>query len=459
MPQATILVVEQEPETRGTMTHMLTQCGYQVQSVADGHAGLEKFRQGHFGLMIADCDTAEMQGTALLTKMHAIAPQVPVILTTGNGSVAHAVAAIQEGAADYLLKPVSQAALEVAVRRAWGNDRDSCHMPHASLPKVQWPSQKEIITEDEGLMKVMAMARNVAPSNATILIQGESGTGKEVLAAYIHRHSGHLDQPYVAVNCAALPDNLVESELFGHEKGAFTGAVNRKSGKFEQAGAGTLVLDEISEMPLTLQAKLLRVLQERQIDRVGGSRPVPVACRIIAITNADLPAAVQEGKFREDLFYRINVIPLSVPPLRRRVGDILILAEHFLEKFSRLNARPKPALTSEAASVLIKQPWKGNVRELENAMERAVLITAGECIRARHLFLEQPSAENSAAMQIQPGVSVRQMERTLIYETLKVTNDNRTQAARMLGISIRTLRNKLSEYRKEKGLTDAMAVG
>jgi DNA-binding NtrC family response regulator len=310
--------------------------------------------------------------------------------------------------------------------------------------------QKTFITHDPRLLDVLQMGRQVARSMATVLIQGESGTGKELLAAFIHRHSLHPGAPYVAVNCAALPEHLAESELFGHEKGAFTGAVMRKAGKFELAKKGTLVLDEIGEMSLPLQAKLLRALQEREIDRVGGTLPVPVEARVVAITNRDLAQAVGAGSFREDLYFRVNVVPLVIPPLRERPGDIPLLADHFLARFNAQTGKGIRRFSEDAGELLSRHEWKGNVRELENRVERAVLLAEGDVILPRHLGLAprpevRPGA--SSAMAVRPGTTVWEMERQLIMGTLSEVNQNRTRAAELLGISIRTLRNKLREYR------------
>ena len=290
---------------------------------------------------------------------------------------------------------------------------------------------KEIITRSSKLKDILKQAQNIAPSSATVLIQGESGTGKELLAAFVHRHSLHPDAPYVAVNCAALPDTLAESELFGHEKGSFTGAVGRKIGKFELVKKGTLVLDEISEMALPLQAKLLRVLQEKEIDRVGGSRPIPIQARVIAISNVDLKKAVKDGKFREDLYYRINVIPLTLPPLRQRKEDIELLAHYFMEKYCRLNHKKIVEIDGAAMDVLLNHAWEGNVRELENTMERAVLIGSGQHISPQDLLLDasENRSESSDTLSVRAGCTVRDMEKELIFRTLEDVNDNRTQAA------------------------------
>ncbi len=280
------------------------------------------------------------------------------------------------------------------------------------------------------------------------------------MAAYIHEHSGFKDEPYVAINCAALPDSLAESELFGHERGAFTGAVNRKMGKFELAKNGTVVLDEISEMTPPLQAKLLRVLQEREIDRVGGSHPVPMHARVVAISNVDLKQAVSKGKFREDLYYRINVVPITIPPLRERKADIPLLAEHFLEKYSALNNRKMTQISETAMQQLTSGNWKGNIREVENTIERAVLIGNGPKLMPEHLILDSVVSENQSpsAFSMKAGVTVREMEKQLINKTLQEVDENRTRAAELLGISIRTLRNKLREYKEELESSPAKAA-
>ncbi len=447
------MIVDNDPRARSALARTLTRGGGRVDAAAGGVEGLEKFKRERFDLVIADMNTPEMDGMELLEAVKAIAPRTPVILITGSGAIENAVKAIQGGASDFLLKPIPDEVLEASVKKARENGGPD-PAPASPAGESRGPGGKRMITEDPVLMKVLKLAKNVAPSNATILIQGPSGVGKEVLAAFIHRHSGRADRPYVAVNCAALPESLAESELFGHEKGAFTGAVSRKAGKFEQARGGSIVLDEISEMPLALQAKLLRVLQEKQIDRVGGTKPTPVDCRVIAISNRDLPQAVRDGAFREDLYFRINVIPFTIPPLRDRKGDIAPLADFFLEKYSRINSRTKPALSEEALAILQRHDWRGNVRELENFMERAILIGDGDLVRPEDLLLEGSDASGAGEARISAGVTVKEMEEQLIVETLKEVNDNRTRAARMLGISIRTLRNKLSEYKKNKGMSE-----
>lgn len=454
MQNKSILVVDDEAQARMMLSSMLSHTGYNVDSASGGVEALNKFEENDYGLVITDVVMPEMSGMELLGKVKKISPNVPVIMVTGHGTINNTVEAMQKGAFDYILKPFSSKAIETAVKRA-GLSSNGTTQPTLEINQPGPGSKaKEIITRDGTLLNILKTAKNVSPSNATVLIQGESGTGKELLASFIHQHGRGDKAPYVAVNCAALPDSLAESELFGHEKGSFTGAVVRKTGKFEMAGRGTIVLDEISEMTLPLQAKILRVLQEREIDRVGGGKTVPIHARVIAISNINLKKAVKEGKFREDLFYRVNVVALTIPPLRQRRGDISLLAEHFLEKHSRNNNKKKPRLSDKAMPILLNHAWRGNIRELENTMERAVLLGESEVITAENLCLEESgfdafSDDTKINIPLKSGITVRDMEKKLIFKTLKDLNDNRTHAAELLGISIRTLRNKLREYREE----------
>jgi len=307
--------------------------------------------------------------------------------------------------------------------------------------------QCSILTSSQVMLDVLSMARRVSDSSATVLIQGESGTGKELLARYIHRQSGRCSHPFVAMNCAALPEQLAESELFGFEKGAFTGAAQTRMGKFELAHQGTLLLDEISEMPLTLQAKLLRVLQEKEVDPIGGRQPIAVDVRVIATTNRDLREMVLNTEFRQDLYYRLRVIPITIPPLRDRKEDIPLLTELFMHKFCSPNRKPMPRFDAQALEQMVDYEWPGNVRELENTVERALLISQGPLIGPEFLLLDRdmPSPGIMEKSNL-VGMTVKEMEQKLIGQTLRHVNDNRTYAAKMLGISIRTLRNKLKEY-------------
>ncbi|WP_237154435.1 sigma-54-dependent transcriptional regulator FlbD [Oryzibacter oryziterrae] len=373
---------------------------------------------------------------------------VPVVACGIATDAKAAVAAIRAGAKEYIPLP------------------PDAEMIAAVLAAVSADS-RELVVRDEAMLAVLKLADQVAPSEASILITGESGTGKEVLARYVHRKSSRADKPFVSVNCAAIPENLLESELFGHEKGAFTGAVARRVGKFEEATGGTLLLDEISEMDVRLQAKLLRAIQERVIDRVGGNKPVPVDIRIIATSNRNMMDAVREGHFREDLLYRLNVVNLKIPPLRARPADILALAEHFCRKYAEVNGMPQRPLAADAKRELIAAGWPGNVRELENTIHRAVLLASGieigvDAIRSPDgARFDSPAsgrtgdaaaraAETAQAMtRALVGRTVADVERELILDTLDHCLGNRTHAAKILGISIRTLRNKLNEYEAE----------
>ena len=447
MQKQKILVVDDDPGVLAMLSQTLDRSGYDVQSAVDGSEALNKIRDNQFNLVITDVRLPKVNGLQLLDEIKQSTPQMPVIVITGYGSVQNAVEAMQVGASDYLLKPFSTEALQVAINRSGIAPK----VGPAIQPDRRVPSnERRIVTQDPQFLAILKVAHNVATSSASVLVQGESGTGKELLARFIHEHGGRKDEPYVAVNCAALPDTLAESELFGHEKGAFTGAIQRKVGKFEAAGRGTIVLDEISEMSMPLQAKLLRVLQERQIERIGSNRPVDVDARVIAVSNVDLKASVEAGNFRKDLFYRVNVVPLRVPALRERKEDILLLARHFCETFCHLNTKELMIISKPAEELMLQYSWPGNVRELENAVERAVLISIDNEIGSDDLILDGddlcPGSTDPST--IASGLTVREMERKLIMATMETVNENRSQAAEMLGISIRTLRNKLKEYRE-----------
>ena len=451
MEFAPILVVDDQSNNRSELTKNIRRLGFESESASDAIQARDKLLQKKYCMVIANAQTAGTDGRNILTSVKKISPQVPVILTAENGTVDGAVEAMQAGAIDYLLIPFSIETLDKTLKKAIRLSTEIKQTENFKKSSYNLLNDKKIITRNRKFAEILRRARSVAPSKATVLVQGESGTGKELLASYIHCHSRNPHAPYVAVNCAALPETLAESELFGHEKGAFTGAIGRKVGKFELAKQGTIVLDEISELPLPLQAKLLRVLQEKEVDRIGGSRPIPINARIVAISNVNLKNAVKEGKFRQDLYYRINVIPLTLPPLRERRDDIELLAIHFLKKHCQVNQKDLIGIDDKAMKKLKNFNWKGNIRELENTIERAVLIGTGLTISPEHLWLDYHEQEKNseAIFHINSGYTVREMEKELIVRTLEDVNDNRTQAAELLGISIRTLRNKLRDYRQE----------
>jgi two-component system response regulator FlrC len=447
MNRRPILIVEDEPALGEILQTGLSQNGYAVHLAESAEKALNLFSQGSFDLVISDIRLPSMDGLQLLDHIKSRTTSPPVILMTGFGSVHNAVEAMKRGAYDYLLKPFSleilEEGIEAALRQALPlqNQGPESAFPHTSIIPI--------ISQDRGVKEILRLGGKIAPSKATVLIQGESGTGKELLARYIHEQSQRNQGPFVAVNCASLPETLLESELFGHEKGAFTGAIARKIGKFELAHKGTILLDEISEMNTFLQAKILRILQENEVDRIGGNRPVPIDVRVIATTNRDLASWVEKGEFREDLYYRLNVINITLPPLRERPGDIELLAHHYLRKFAAENGRPVRGIADEAMAWLKAQEWRGNVRELKNSLERAVLVSSRPTLDLAEFSASPASTKepNSGGME-PPSLCLKDMEERFISKALEKTQGNRTHAAKILGISIRTLRNKLNEYKR-----------
>lgn len=446
MPEE-LLVVDDEPQMLIAINETLRRKGYNVTTAGSGIEALCRLKERFYQLVLTDFRMPEVSGLDLLKKVKTLSPQTPVVLLTAYGTIQNAVDAMRHGAFDYLLKPFSSESLEAVVHRALG-----------SVKGREEKTGHEIITQDAGFSQVIERAGQAAGSTATILVEAESGTGKELLARMVHRRSPRSANPFVAVNCAALPENLLESELFGFEKGSFTGASASKQGKFEMAHRGTLLLDEIGEMAPILQAKLLRVLQEKEVDRIGGKEPVKIDVRVIATTNRDLEALVRQGSFREDLFYRLNVIRLTIPPLRERVDDIPLLADFFCRRYGREFGKEGLHCSTGALGRLGRHHWPGNVRELENTIQRAAALCAGPEIQAAELLLpaasEDPAVSPAAPQGIPGGATtMRDMERELIRKTLEETGGNRTHAAKTLGISLRTLRNKLNEF----GLQDRPA--
>jgi two-component system response regulator FlrC len=441
MSQSTVLVVEDDPSLREALEDTLELAGYTVKTAQDGEAALGVLAQGPVGMVVSDVQMRPMDGHSLLQQIRSRFPQVPVLLMTAYGTVEKAVRAIRDGAVDYMVKPFEAEVLLNKVSR------------FVAEPEVS-ASSGSPIAEDLRTLEVLELARRVARSDATVLLCGESGTGKEVFARYLHQTSPRRDNDFVAINCAAIPDNMLEAVLFGYEKGAFTGAYTAAPGKFEQAQDGTLLLDEISEMSLELQAKLLRVLQEREVERLGGRRLISLNVRVLATTNRNLREEVSAGRFREDLYYRLNVFPLTLPPLRERRRDILPLARHLIRQHLK-NETSLPEFSAEAQNRLLSHAFPGNVRELDNLIQRALILRNGDLIDVADLhFEDNPSVSVSAASDQETTAAgknlsddLRSVEEQMILDALRGGTNSRKQVAEKLGISERTLRYKIARMR------------
>ena len=535
-----ILIIQENFRERVEMTEALENEGFKVDSVQNGTAVEALISRYRFALVVADLDTPEFSALDFLERLKEIDPQMELIILSERPLVEEAVTLMRHGALDFIVKPVVMEQIILTAKHQWAKQsqketqaKDEAQPGQSFNEEAGSAAQRrvKIITRDRAMQRLLTLGKRVADSTAAVLIQGESGTGKELFARYIHENSPRINNAFVALNCAALPENLLESELFGHEKGAFTGAISKKEGKFELANKGTLFLDEITEMQFHLQAKLLRVLQEKVVDRLGGTEPVPVDVRIVASTNRDVKQSIKEGAFREDLYFRLNTIPLLVPPLRKRAGDLELLCNYFIEKYREIDGRDVKGMTPETFELLRRQKFSGNVRELENIIHRAVLLAQDELIVPEDLMMEdfeptepvEPSDEMPAAyhppappssisqghsykngiasshekdgalqeggestgggishasdpavngdallssssqsghphtsdvssnqgMSYEPGsTSLKEMEEKMIFHTLDKTEGNRTHAAKILGISVRTLRNKLNEYKE-----------
>ena len=452
--KATILVVDDDFGHRHMLETIMKGWGYHVESAEDGSEAVEIIRSRPFDLVLMDVRMATMDGIEALGKIKDYNPAIPVLIMTAYSSIESAVQALKAGAYDYLTKPLDFDALKLSVERA---------LEHTKLKEENLALKEQlrtrvslnIIGKSAPMKELMEMVSMVAPSDATVLITGESGTGKELIARAIHYNSDRKDKSLVTVNCAALSETLLESELFGHEKGAFTGADRRREGRFMQANGGTIFLDEIGEMSPAMQAKLLRVIQEKEIQRVGSDKTIKVDVRIIAATNRDLTEDVKSGKFRQDLFYRLSVVILNIPPLRKRIEDIPLLAQHFLDKYAERHRKVVKGFTPTAMDMLLKHNWPGNVRELENAIERAVILLQGEFVTEKELPLSIPRLDDSFDTSIQDigGIvssveegSLEEVEKGTIINALRASGGNKSEAARRLGITRRTLYKKLEKY-------------
>lgn len=444
-----ILVVDDEESHRIMLRAVLKEDGYEVTEAADGVDAVKAVEAEAFDLILMDIRMTSMDGIEALSEIRKISPLVPVLIMTAYASVKTAVEALKAGAFDYVTKPLDIEELKILIDKGL----EHYHLRTENLALKERIGDRFDFSRMIGrsgkmniLLDTLAM---VAPSDATVLIMGESGTGKEVAANAIHHNSSRAEQPFIKVSCAALPETLLESELFGHEKGAFTGAVSRREGRFQLAHRGTIFLDEVGEMSPVIQTKLLRVLQEKEFEPLGSTRTIKVDIRVIAATNKDLTKEVREGRFREDLYYRLNVVPITMPPLRERKEDIPSLVDHFLAVYREKNRKPLKGISGKALDLLVRYDWPGNIRELENFIERAVIMTKEEMITPADFPPQIQSLsgeEEKSGISIPYGMSLEAMEKELIIKTLAETGGNRTRASEILGINRRTLQNKLREY-------------
>lgn len=451
-----ILIVDDDDNMRNALYETVKRMGLNVDTAYDGSDGFNKAMEKRYDLIISDIRMPKIDGIKFMEMLKSSGIDTPLCFITAHGTVENAIKAMKEGAFDFILKPFPLEVIEEMIKRVFEITPQKSAVSDTGT---------KIVFNSSYIREVFGIAKDVAESEATVLITGESGTGKEVVARFIHENSKRKKGEFVAINCAAIPETLIESELFGFEKGAFTGAGSRKIGKFELADGGTLLLDEIGEVPINLQAKLLRVLQEKEIERLGGNQKQKIDTRIIATTNKVLEEQVKKGEFRGDLFYRLNVINIELPPLRNRKDDIIPMAKFFISKYSKINSKKVKEITPDTVNAFLNYEWPGNVRELEHTIERAVILSKGDKITHRDLFLHgitfrenesqhaqlisDGETENEKKdFKVEAGVTISEMEKELILKTLKDVGGNRTKASDILGITVRTLRNKLSEYRQ-----------
>lgn len=450
---ASILIVEDEAKMRRLLELNLGEEGFTTHAAADAETGLKLLSQEKIDLVVTDFKLPGMNGLEFLQAIKRVDAALPVVIMTAYGSVESAVEAMKVGASDYVLKPFSLAEMVLVIRK----ELDACKLRDENRSLREALGQRyeyaNVVAQGEKMQAVLALVERVAPTNSTVLLGGESGVGKDLIARAIHEHSHRASGPFIKINSTAIPENLLESELFGYEKGAFSGAMTSKPGKFELADKGTLFLDEIGDVPPAIQVKLLRVLQERQFERLGGTKTLKVDVRLIAATNRDLRAALEEGTFREDLYYRLNVVAIDIPPLREHKEDIPALANFFLERFAHGSGKPVRGITPAAMRLLMDFHWPGNVRELENILERGVTLSSGPMLEAGDIHLDTRAANHQAgsAPVIPEGMTLDKWEQEIIREALRRANGNKSQAARALGLSRNALRYRLSQM----GVNDA----
>ena len=452
--KTSILIVEDEPKMRRVLELHLAQEGFIAHSAADAETGLLLLNREKVDLVVTDLRLPDMSGLELLRAVKRVNALLPVVVMTAYGTVESAVEAMKVGASDYVLKPFALEELVLVIRKEL--DARQLREENRSLREAIGQRYKydNLVAHSEKMQGVLSLVERVAPTNSTVLLGGESGVGKDLIARAIHQHSQRASGPFIKINSTAIPENLLESELFGYEKGAFSGAASSKPGKFELADKGTLFLDEIGDVPPAIQVKLLRVLEDRQFERLGGTKTLTVDVRLIAATNRDLRAALEEGSFREDLYYRLNVVAIDIPPLREHKEDIPTLANFFLERFARQSHKPIQAITPQALKQLMDFHWPGNVRELENVIERGVTLSTGTMLDVADIHLDNPSsrATDATASHLPEGMTLEQFEEEAIREALRRANGNKSQAARVLGLSRNALRYRLSKM----GLPDPL---
>jgi DNA-binding NtrC family response regulator len=454
MSEQKILIAEDDDQFAHMLEIALKHLGYEILLATDGCEALERVENNSPDLIITDLRMPCMDGLQLLRQLREKRLDIPVVVVTAHKEIEPAIEAMKAGAVDYILKPVDLEQIRLVIQKALELRQilaENVHLRREAQRRYDFGS---IIAHSEGMKQAIQMAEQVAPSNATVLIVGESGTGKELLARAIHLNSPRSRRPFIAINCAALPENLLESELFGYEKGAFTGAAERKKGRFELADGGTILLDEISRMALPLQAKILRVVQEKEFDRLGGTKTIHADVRILVATNQDLKALIRDGRFLEDLYYRVSVFPITIPPLRERRNDIVPLAKFFLARFCAEMGKKVPEIAPDAERTLLNYPWSGNVREVQNYIERAVILLRGETLTPDLLpeaLVFRPAGEKKALSDVafrlpEEGIALEDLERSLLVQAIERSEGNKTAAAKLLGLTRATLRYRLEKH-------------